>query len=144
VIFYAVVVVPPTREFSRGLEDVIGGMGVWLSRNSAPDAVVAAPDIGAIGYYSGRRVLDLGGLVTPEINEMRQGMDVERIIEEGLYLRFDPDYLLDRSVTPARFAGRTIEGIRFVPVMEGVVGNLGIRQPDPVHYVLYRLERVER
>lgn len=144
VIFYALVVVPPTREFSRDLTEVIGGMGIWLAGNSAPDAVVAAPDIGAIGYYSGRRVLDLGGLVTPEINEMRQRIDVDRIIEEGLYLRFHPDYLLDRSAIPKRFAGVTIEGIRFVPVMEGLVGNLGIRQPDPVHYVLYRLERVER
>ncbi len=119
-------------------------MGTWLERNSPSDAVVAAPDIGAIGYYSDRRVLDLGGLVTPEINEMRQRIDVERIIEEGLYLRFEPDYLMDRSVIPERFAGAVIGGMRFVPVMRGLVGNLGIRQPDPVHYVLYRLERVER
>jgi len=143
-LFYAIVVVPPTRAFSRGLTGVIGGMGEWLARNSAPEAVVATPDIGAIGYYSGRRVLDLGGLVTPEINEMRRRIDVERIIEEGLYLRFGPDYLVDRSGVALRFAGRTIEGVRFVPVMEGGVDNLGIRQPEPVHYSLYRLERVER
>jgi len=105
---------------------------------------VATPDIGAVGYYSGRRVLDLGGLVTPEINDMRRRVDVERIIEEGLYLRFRPDYLVDRSEIPMRFAGRTIEGVRFIPVMEGRVENLGIRKPDPVQYVLYRLERAER
>lgn len=144
VLFYTIVVVPPTREFSRGLTEVIGGMGEWLARNAAPDAVVAAPDIGAVGYYSGLRVLDLGGLVTREINDMRQHVDVGRIIEEGLYLRFHPDYLVDRSEIPMRFAGRTIEGIRFIPVMEGRVENLGIRKPDPVHYVLYRLERVVR
>jgi len=144
VLFYAIVVVPPTREFSRGLTEVIGGMGEWLARNAAPDAVVATPDIGAVGYYSGRRVLDLGGLVTPEINDMRRRVDVERIIEEGLYLRFRPDYLVDRREIPMRFAGRTIEGVRFIPVMEGRVENLGIRKPDPVQYVLYRLERAER
>jgi arabinofuranosyltransferase len=143
VLFYTIVIVPPTLEFSRGLTEVIGGMGEWLARNSAPDAVVATPDIGAIGYYSERRVLDLGGLVTPEINDMRRRIDVDRIIEEGLYLRFHPDYLVDRSEIPMRFAGRTIEGIRFTPVMEGRVENLGIRKPDPVQYVLYRLERVE-
>ena len=144
VLFYAYVVVPPTREFSRGLTEVIGGMGEWLARNADRDAIVATPDIGAIGYYSGLRVLDLGGLVTPEINEMRQAIDVERIIEEGLYLRFGPDYLVDRSRIPARFSGETIGGTRFVPVMEGIVGNLGIRQPDPVTYTLYRLERMQR
>ena len=144
VLFYTIVVIPPTREFSRGLTEVIGGMGQWLARNADPDAVVAAPDIGAVGYYSERRVLDLGGLVTPEINDMRQRIDVERIIDEGLYLQFRPDYLLDRSKIPMRFDGKTILGVRFIPVMEGSVGNLGIRQPDPVQYVLYRLERVER
>jgi hypothetical protein len=144
VIFYTLVVVPPTREFSRGLTEVIGGMGEWLALNADRDAVVATPDIGAVGYYSGLQVLDLGGLVTPEINEMRQRIDVERIIEEGLFLRFHPDYLVDRSKIPARFAGRTMEGVSFIPVMEGSVGNLGIRQPDPVQYTLYRLERVER
>jgi hypothetical protein len=144
VLFYTFVVVPPTREFSRGLTEVIGGMGKWLALNAVPDAVVATPDIGAVGYYSSRRVLDLGGLVTPEINDMRQRIDVERIIEEGLYLRFRPDYLVDRNKGPARFDGRTIEGVRFISVMEGRVGNLGIRQPEPVLYTLYRLERAER
>lgn len=144
VLFYAIVVVPPTRAFSRGLTEVIGSMGSWLAANSAPEAVVAAPDIGAVGYYSRRRILDLGGLVTPEINEMRQHTDVELIVEEGLYLRFGPDYLLDRSRTPMRFEGRVIDGIGFQPIMDGLVENLGIRQPEPVHYVLYRLDRMDR
>jgi tetratricopeptide (TPR) repeat protein len=37
----------------------------WLSENLPQDAVVATHDIGAIGYYSGRRVVDMVGLVTP-------------------------------------------------------------------------------
>jgi hypothetical protein len=143
VVFYSTVVVKPTREFSRGLEEVLGEMGRWLDRNADRDALVAAPDIGAIGYYSGRRILDLGGLVTPEINDMRQSIDVERIIEEGLYLRFKPDYLVDRSERPDRFAGEVIGGHRFTPVVRGRVANLGIRKPDPVFYVLYRIEKVE-
>ncbi len=39
----------------------------WLRENTAPDALVAAHDIGAIGYYAGRPLLDLAGLVSPEI-----------------------------------------------------------------------------
>jgi hypothetical protein len=144
VLFYRAVVVEPTREFSRGLEEVLGEMGRWLDGNAASDALVAAPDIGAIGYYSGREILDLGGLITPEINEMRQTIDVERIIEEGLYLRFEPDYLLDRSERPDRFAGKAIGGHRFVPVVRGEVGNLGIRKPETAFYVLYAIEKVDR
>jgi len=133
------VVVPPTRDFSRGLETMLVGMGKWLDSNSPADALVATPDIGAVGWYSHRRVLDLGGLVSPEINRMRKEIDVERIVEEGLYLEFRPDYLVDRDESPARFAYRVIKGIHFEPLMRGEVANLGIRKQVPVVYVLYRL-----
>jgi 4-amino-4-deoxy-L-arabinose transferase-like glycosyltransferase len=140
--FYGLFVVQPTREFSRGIREVLVPMGRWLAENTDRSAVVACPDIGAIGYTSRRRVLDLGGLVTPEINRMRQTIDVERIIAEGLYLDFEPDFLVDRSAEPARFDGRTIRGVRFTALMRGTVGNLGIRKPEPVVYALYRLERL--
>ena len=143
VAFYRVVVVPPTQGFSRGMQDVLVGMGEWLKGNTDTDALVATPDIGAIGYVSRRNILDLGGLVTPEINRMRSRIDVDQIIEKGFYLGFHPGYLVDRSETPARFSGRVIRGVRFEPVMQGTVPNLGIRKPNPVVYVLYRLTPVE-
>jgi hypothetical protein len=139
-IFYFAVVVKPTREFSRGLREVIVPMGEWLAGNSPPGSVVASPDIGAVGYFSHRKILDLGGLVTPEINEMRRRTDVERIIEDGLYLGLGADYLLDRSAEPRRFDGRVIRGVRFTALRDGSVPNLGIRKPEPVIYTLYRLD----
>lgn len=39
----------------------------WLNENTAPDAVIAAHDIGAIGYFTARPLVDLAGLVTPEV-----------------------------------------------------------------------------
>jgi hypothetical protein len=39
----------------------------WLKINTPPDALVAAHDIGAIGYLSQRHLLDLAGLITPEV-----------------------------------------------------------------------------
>jgi arabinofuranosyltransferase len=143
VLIYELEVVPPTRAFSQALETMLGGMGRWLEKNTPADALVASPDIGAIGYYSHRRILDLGGLVSPEINRMRREIDVDRIIEEGLYLRFGPDYLVDRNAFPERFSGLVIKDVFFEPVMKGEVPNLGIRKPEPVIYVLYRLEHVE-
>ena len=40
---------------------------LWLSSHTPSDALVATHDIGAIGYFSGRRVIDLGGLTQPEL-----------------------------------------------------------------------------
>lgn len=40
--------------------------GRWIAKNAAPGARVAAFEIGAVGYFSERRVHDLIGIVTPE------------------------------------------------------------------------------
>ena len=39
----------------------------WLARQTAPDDRIAAHDIGAIGYFAGRPLLDLAGLVSPAV-----------------------------------------------------------------------------
>lgn len=138
---YAKVVVPSTRAFSRALTRTVAGIGKKIDRIAPAKALVATPDIGVIGWYSNRRVLDLGGLVSPEMNRMRRFYDVEEIIERGLYLKFHPDYLVDRSSIPDRFEGAKIKGFSFTPIARGTVPNLGIRKPEPVYYVLYRLDR---
>jgi hypothetical protein len=40
-------------------------MAEWIKRNTPPDAVIAAHDIGALGAVSQRRIVDIFGLVTP-------------------------------------------------------------------------------
>ena len=40
---------------------------LWLREHTPASAIVATHDIGAIGYFSGRRVIDLGGLTQPEV-----------------------------------------------------------------------------
>jgi len=42
-------------------------LGRWVKEHTAPDAVLALNDIGAIAYFSERPVVDLAGLVTPEV-----------------------------------------------------------------------------
>src|SRR5436190_23425256 len=39
----------------------------WVNTNTPAGALVAAHDIGALGYFGGRRLLDLAGLVSPEV-----------------------------------------------------------------------------
>jgi hypothetical protein len=39
----------------------------WVSENIPPDSLVAAHDIGALGYFAPRNLLDLAGLVSPEV-----------------------------------------------------------------------------
>jgi len=39
----------------------------WVAENTPPQALVAAHDIGALGYFGQRRLLDLAGLISPEV-----------------------------------------------------------------------------
>jgi uncharacterized membrane protein (UPF0136 family) len=39
----------------------------WIKQNTPLDSRLAVHDIGAVGYYSGREVIDLAGLVNPEV-----------------------------------------------------------------------------
>ena len=58
------------RQFGENVRDIQKmhlPMARWIARETPEDAVVATHDIGALGYFSGRRIIDTAGLVTPEV-----------------------------------------------------------------------------
>jgi len=50
-------------------------LGHWVAENTPPDALLALNDIGAITYISERPVVDLAGLVTPEVVPLLRAPD---------------------------------------------------------------------
>jgi len=40
---------------------------IWINANLPPDAVIAAHDIGALGFFADRQIIDLAGLISPEV-----------------------------------------------------------------------------
>jgi hypothetical protein len=51
----------------------------WVSINTAKEALIASHDIGALGYYGQRSIIDLAGLITPEVVPFMR--DEERLAE---------------------------------------------------------------
>jgi len=47
----------------------------WISANTSASDIVAVHDIGAIGFYSERKILDLAGLVSPEVIPIMRNED---------------------------------------------------------------------
>ena len=140
-------VVPHARNLRAGLEDCYLEMGVWLRDNTAQDAVVAALDIGAVGWASERRVLDLMGLVSPEILELGRGMGFAEMVESGVWLNPvkgpRPTWLVDRTEGPPRWEGRTLGGVRFELLETCTMRGVGLREPQPWTIALYRLDSGE-
>lgn len=62
----------------------------WVADNTSPDALIAAHDIGAMGYFAKRPLFDLAGLITPEIIPH---LDDMQAIEAAI-LASDADYLV--------------------------------------------------
>ena len=49
------------------IESEMVDMASWINNNTAPASRIAVHDIGAVGYFSHRNLIDLAGLINPEV-----------------------------------------------------------------------------
>ena len=72
----------------------------WVAENIPPDEVVAAHDIGALGYYDSHDLVDLAGLVSPEVIPfIRDEKRLAQFLDERnvMYLIAFPDFYPELS-----------------------------------------------
>jgi arabinofuranosyltransferase len=70
-----VTLAPAAERYAWGVQNINAmqvHLGRWLDANTPPGATLAVNDIGAIAFFSRRSVVDLMGLVTPEILPYRR------------------------------------------------------------------------
>lgn len=126
---------PAAIEFSKGFEAAYIEMGQWLAEHTPPDTTVAVADIGAIGYFSHRRVFDLGGLVTPEAIPYMWG-------NQGRFVEFvRPDYLVIRRMgAPPVVEDWEMTCVQATPIMTRTFYAVGSRTLGIPHFsTLYKL-----
>lgn len=97
----------------------------WLEANAAPDDLVAAHDIGAIGYLARQPILDLAGLVSPEVIPFIR--DETRL--EALIRQRGAAYLVTFPSWYPGMTGRT----QMTPTFAGSA------QASPEHLTVYQL-----
>ncbi len=101
----------------------------WLAENTLPDDLIAAHDIGAIGYFSERPLLDLAGLVSPEIipflaNET--AMIQHLLNSQAAYLVTAPGWPYDQAVNHQSLS--LVFSSDFVWTRENGVNNTAVYQ----------------
>ena len=108
-------------------------LGRWLDGHVARDARLAVNDIGAIAYFSRREVIDLMGLVTPEILPYRRRGEpgVIDFVRETC-----PDYVV---VFPAWFPALTAREEMLESIHRVRLGHNLVSGADEM--VVYRLRR---
>jgi arabinofuranosyltransferase len=134
------VVLPEVRATSTGLRGSLMPWGRWLRENTPEHGVVATSEVGALGYFGQRRVVDLAGVVT---RQMAPCLEREAPAEAIANFRFAafarPDYLVDRASRPDDLRQRS----RYAPalVLLGVAGVLGPAPERPApFYSFYRVD----
>ena len=115
----------------------------WLRDHTRPDATVATEAIGYAGWYSGRRILDLAGLTSPDIVRLRREHGTPARAFRAVVRDLAPDVIVLRSfevdanrawhggplfesrVEASDFAARYRERKRFAPSEAAYWGPAG-------------------
>lgn len=133
-------VYPATRDYIRSERRVNQEIGRWLRENTPPDSRIFLWDIGAIAFESGRRIIDMNGLLDARIFHRRT--PYPEIIARQMQ-GLDPDtphYLVD--VHRQRFRARgKIPGIETEFLFSRPFHHMFVFQKRPLYYSLYRLRR---
>jgi len=109
---------PVIRLAAKNILELHVATGRWLGRASEPGDAIATMDIGAIGFYSDRKILDLVGLVTPEIVPRVRGKGVTRARSQAVLSFLEekrPQYL---AVFPERYPGLADDRQLFQPLFQ--------------------------
>jgi hypothetical protein len=68
------------------IESQMVDTAIWVAQNVPPDALIAAHDIGALGYFDRHMLIDLAGLISPDVisfitddNRMADYMDARNV-----------------------------------------------------------------
>jgi len=76
----------------------------WIRENTKPKALIAAHDIGALGYYAQRDIVDLAGLISPDViafirdeDHIASYLDAQQVDYLMTFPRWYP-YLTARSI----------------------------------------------
>ncbi|MCX8057639.1 MAG: tetratricopeptide repeat protein [Ignavibacteria bacterium] len=103
-------------------------IGKWLRENTTENDVIATHDIGALAFYSNRKIVDMVGLVNPEIIEY---------LKDKNSTAFLKDHFIKNKVTYFATMRNWFEAVNqnpvFVPVNEFEFFEVFRFEPDKFH-----------
>jgi hypothetical protein len=117
----------------RFIENEMVATAHWLDEQTGPEALIAAHDIGAIGYFSQRPLIDLAGLITPEV--------IPFIQDEPALLEFITAQKAEYLVTFPSWYPEMTKHPNLTPIYE--TGAPETRQIGGDNMVVYRIEEVK-
>jgi arabinofuranosyltransferase len=136
-LLYRRYVLPGVDAFEQGMEACLIPIGQWLREHTPPASTVVTGDIGALGFFSERRMCDAAGLVSPSLLPLlHRGVPPYDIIKQELYRSCcSPDYVVDRDFSPERLG----KDPALVALLTRPFPNMTLSDPRIVYYTVYRV-----
>lgn len=106
----------------------------WVAEHTEPGAVIAAHDIGALGYFGSRGLVDLAGLISPDVVPViRDEAGLAEFIDERRadYLLVFPSWYPALTRAPQASALQRFDGLYSPPSIGSPVLYRWTRAPDP-------------
>ena len=83
------------KSYQFALENIHKKVGLYLYTHAEKDAIVAAEDIGYMGYYSRLKIIDRDGLVSPEVIPYNRSGKYDELIVD-----YKPDWVVAAVGSP--------------------------------------------
>lgn len=142
-IFYRFVI-PSATDFSYGLNECLVPVGKWFIENTGKDKTILVNDVGAIGYFSERYIIDAAALVNRDLELNRKIMSTtvdERLTTHRLLKYVYADYVIDRD-TSSDFNEITFDNYRLKPEFMKMFPSLGLSDKSPRYFKVYKVNKI--
>ncbi|MBI4810714.1 MAG: hypothetical protein HY800_04600, partial [Ignavibacteriales bacterium] len=136
---YHTYVKPGIETFEKGMEMSLIPIGKWLKQYTPPESKIFAQDVGAIGYFSDRKICDAAGLVSPQmLSLLRNGYTHEQMMKDKIYKSVcDADYIVYRSFVTEDFGNDP----DLVPLFTKAFPQMGLAENRINYYTVYKVRR---
>jgi hypothetical protein len=141
-IFYKFVK-PGTDDFTKSVNECFIPTGKWLSENTPPGSRVLVNDVGAIGYYSDRYIIDAAALINSDLTLNRQIMETpleDRMFTHRLLKFIRADYLIERD-TDEQNNLSSFGNLKLELMLTKKAQSLGISDSSPRYYKVYKIDK---
>lgn len=144
-IFYKFVK-PSTIDFTEGMGQCLIPEGKWLKENTPENSKILVNDVGAIGYFSNRYIIDAAALVNRDLELNKKIMSTpleDRLVTHRLLNFVKADYVIDRD-SADNFVPLEFEKFSLEPRLVKKFPSLGISDSSPRYFKIYKVSYKEQ
>lgn len=136
---------PSTYDFTEGMNNCLIPIGEWLNKNTPAESRILVNDVGAIGYYSNRYIIDAAALINrdTDLNKKIMNAPLEERMRTHKLLKFiNADYVIDRD-SSSEFSVITYENFKLEPEFMKKFPSLGISDRTPRYFKVYKIYNIK-